>query len=227
VDSQDVKENTDEAVKNIKIKLPVIIKPAHMGSSIGIHIAKTRVELKKYLLEAAHVDSEIVVERLAGNFTEYNVSARKVNGKVETSEAERPVSQDEILSFADKYQRGGKKTGGMASLNRELPAKISKALEKKLKSLAIEVFKAARAKGMVRIDFMVAGKHNMAFGKNIYVTEINPIPGSMSYYLWEASGISFKRQITDLIEQAIKDNEDRLSKRLNYKSDIIEKFVKN
>lgn len=215
---EDIKADVDKVVKDIKLKLPVIIKPAHLGSSIAINIAKAKVELKKYLLEAAHVDTEIVVEKLVKDFKEYNVSVRKLDGEIITSEIEKPLSSDEILSFADKYQRGGKKTGGMASLQRELPAKISKTLEKQIKQLATDVFKAIRAKGMVRIDLMLSGK-------NIYVTEVNPIPGSMSFYLWEASGISFKRQITDLIEQSIKANEERLSKRLDYKSDIVEKFV--
>lgn len=216
VSDEDVKKDVDIVVKNIK--LPVIIKPAHLGSSIGINIAKTRVGLKKYLLEAAHYDSEILVEKLITNFKEYNVSVRLVEGEVQTSEIEKPLSQDEILSFADKYQRGGKKSGGMASLNRELPAKISKDLEKTLKDLATQVFRAIRAKGMVRIDFMVSGK-------NVYVTEVNPIPGSMGYYLWEASGVSFKEQITDLINQALRDSEKRVSKKLDYSSDIVERFV--
>lgn len=218
--SEDIKNNVDQVIKGIKLPLPVIIKPVHLGSSIGISIAKTNIQLKKYLLEASHYDSEILIEKLLTNFTEYNVSVRKIKGTVQTSEIERPLSQDEILSFADKYQRGSKKTGGMASLNRELPAKIDKVLEKQVKQLAINVFKTIRAKGMVRIDFM-------ATDKNIYVTEVNPIPGSMSYYLWEASGLSFKQQITDLINQGIGDNEDRKSKGLDYKSDIVEKFISN
>ena len=216
----DIKRNIDKVLKSIKIKLPVIVKPAHLGSSIGINIAKTDIELKKYLLEAAHFDSEILVEKLITNFKEYNVSVRRVNSQIEASEIEKPISNDVILSFADKYQRGGKKTGGMASLNRELPAKISKDLETTLKQLAVKVFKAIRARGVVRIDFMVSEK-------NIYVTEVNPIPGSMSYYLWEASGISFKKQITDLVAQAIFDFEAQKTKNLEYRSDIIEKFINN
>lgn len=217
---EDIKRDVDEVIKNIKLKLPVIIKPVHLGSSIGINIARTKVELKKHLLEAAHIDSEILVEKLITNFKEFNISVRSVGGKIQTSEIERPLSQDEILSFADKYQRGGKKTGGMASLSRELPAKISKKLEDKLKDLAVQVFRAIRAKGMIRIDFMVTGN-------NIYVTEVNSIPGSMSYYLWEASGISFKKQITDLLHEAISDFEKLKSKHLDYKSDIVEKFIGN
>src|SRR5690606_33444887 len=114
-----------------------------------------------------------------------------------------------------------KKTGGMASLNRDLPAKISKQLRDELQNRAKQVYRICRCKGLVRIDFMVANK-----GK-IYVTEVNPIPGSMSYYLWEASGVSFTQQITDLIEQAILDYKKSSGRRINYQSDIVEKFINN
>lgn len=218
VRDEDIKKNVDEVIKNTKIKLPAIIKPAHLGSSIGINIAKTKVELKKYLLEASHIDPEILIEKLISNFEEYNISVRRIKGKIGASEVERPISKDQILSFTDKYQRGGKKSGGMASLSRELPAKIDKILEEKLKKLAVEVFRLIRAKGMIRIDFMVSAD-------KIYVTEVNPIPGSMSYYLWEASGVSFREQITDLIDQAIADFSEKQSKRVDYRSDIVEKFI--
>lgn len=214
-----IKENVDNLVDNLKVKLPVIVKPAHLGSSIGINIAKTKIELKKYLLEASQMDREILVEKLITDFVEYNVSVRKIGDRVETSEIEKPLSEDEILSFADKYERGGKKSGGgMESLNRELPAKISKDLETKLKAYAIKTFEAIRAKGLVRIDFMVSGK-------DIFITEVNPIPGSMSFYLWEASGITFTDQITQLINQAMEDQKEQSSKHLEYKSDIVEKFI--
>ncbi|EKE06113.1 MAG: hypothetical protein ACD_19C00079G0018 [uncultured bacterium] len=217
----EIQLDVDKTVDNIKniLKLPVILKPAHLGSSIGINIAKTDIELKKYLLEVSHIDSEILVEKFMTNFVEYNISARSINGKIEVSEIEKPVSKDEILSFADKYQRGGKKTGGMASLSRELPAKINSKLKKQIEDNAINAYKAIRAKGLVRIDFMYSNKHILC------LTEINPIPGSMAFYLWEASGISFKDQITDLVNEAIVDFTKNKSKRLDYKSDIVEKFI--
>ncbi len=219
--SEDVKSNIENVIKEVlrKIKLPVIIKPAHLGSSIAINIAKTKIDLKKYLLESSQVDSEVLAEKLMTDFVEYNISVRKINGKIETSEIEKPVSKDEILSFADKYERGGKKIGGMASLDRELPAKLSSALEQKIKKTAIQVFKLIRAKGMLRIDFMFAQN-------NLYLTEVNPIPGSMSFYLWEASGIEFQQQITDLINQSFVDNDQKNSLSLKYDSDIVEKFVR-
>lgn len=218
--NNEIRENVDSVVNKIllKVSLPVIVKPAHLGSSIAINVAETKVELKKYLLEASYIDSEILVESFMRGFVEYNIAVRKIGDNIEASEVERPLSRDEILSFADKYQRGGKKFGGMASLSRELPAKISEKMKDILQNKAIEIFRLIRAKGMVRIDFMVVGE-------TIYVTEINPIPGSMSYYLWEASGVGFKDQITDLIVQALMDNGRRNSMKLKYDTDIVEKFV--
>ncbi len=220
--SDEVKEDTDKVVTNLleKLKLPLIIKPVHLGSSIAINIAKTQVELKKHLLEASQIDSEILVEKFMTNIKEYNVAVRRVSGQIEASEVEKPISKDAILSFADKYQSGGQKSAGMAFLDRELPANISDKLADALQGLAIDVFKLIRAKGMLRVDFMVAREE-------IFVIEVNPIPGSMAFYLWEASGYSFREQITHLIEQAFKDNDERNSRKLNYETDIVEKFIKN
>jgi D-alanine-D-alanine ligase len=205
-----------------KITLPVIIKPVHLGSSIGLNVARTDVELQKFLLEAAFIDNEILVEKYLSLAAEYNCAVRAVNGTIETSEIERPVSKDEILSFADKYQRGAKKTGGasgMASLNRELPAKIDEKTQRAIQDMAKKIFVACACKGMVRIDFMLTAD------KELFLTEVNPIPGSMAFYLWEASGIPFKQQISDLIEQAVRDETQTASTHLDYETDIIEKFV--
>lgn len=219
--SGEIKKDVNKVVKEIvsKLSLPVIIKPVHLGSSIGIHIARNKVDLKKFLLEAMQIDSEILIEKYMASFVEYNIALRKINEKIEFSEIEKPLTHEEILSFADKYERGGKKTGGMASLSRELPAKINTKLKNDIQGLAAKVFNLIRAKGMVRIDFMFSGN-------KLYVTEVNPIPGSMAFYLWEASGISFEDQITSLLDQAIKDKKEYEAKTINYTSDIVEKFVK-
>jgi D-alanine-D-alanine ligase len=206
-----------------KLGLPLIIKPSHFGSSIGIQIANSEVELQKFLTEAAQLDPEILVEKKLANFVEYNCAVRTHQGQIQVSEVEKPIARDAILSFADKYQRGGKKTGGdggMASLNRELPALISSELRTKLQSYAKQVYMACRCAGMVRIDFMVIGD-----GAELYVTEVNAIPGSMAFYLWEASGISFKDQITHALEQAISDHDTISGRKLEYQTDIVQKFV--
>ncbi len=223
--SRELKTTYEEDAENIikELGLPVIVKPVHLGSSIGIHVAHTEVELQKYLLEASYVDTELLVEKFIPKFVEYNCSVRSIRGELEASPVERPVSKDEILSFADKYERGAKKVGGsgMASLDRELPAKISHELRDKIQSLARTAYVVCRCKGLVRIDFMAAEDGEL------YLTEINPIPGSLSFYLWEAAGLQFKDQITDVIEQSVLDAEQRKNMELDYKSDIVEKFVKS
>lgn len=223
--STNVRADSQHQAKLVEegLGLPVIIKPVHLGSSIGIKVARTLIELEKVLLEAAFIDNEILVEKYMTDFTEYNCAVRLVNGELQASEVERPKSQDEILSFADKYQRGSKKTGGsgMASLQRELPAKISEELRERIQETAKKAFIACRCKSMVRIDFM----HTK--NDKLLLTEINPIPGSMAFYLWEASGLTFKQQITDLIEQSVRDTEIAKATNLQYQSDIVEEFVHN
>lgn len=222
--SPDIRANslsiTEACIK--LLKLPAIVKPAHLGSSIGIKVAHTDLELEKALIEASYMDTEVLVESYLPKFDEYNCAVRSLNGVLETSEIEHPLSSSEILSFADKYENGGKKSGGsgMASLQRELPAKIDDDLKARIQEVAKISFLATRSRGMARIDFMY-----VKTGKRLYLTEINPIPGSMAFYLWEASGISFTQQITDMIEQSIRDHQETKTLQLDYKTDIVEKFV--
>jgi D-alanine-D-alanine ligase len=221
--SSEILDNSENISKNILtqgLNFPLIVKPAHLGSSIGIHVAHNETELEKSLLESANIDTEVLVEDYIENFEELNCSVRTVNNKIISSVIEKPIAKDEILSFADKYQRGNKsKNSGMASLDREIPADISKELAKQIQSLAVKIYKVCRCKGLVRIDFMVT-KDN-----KIFLTEINSIPGSVAFYIWEASGVSFKQQITESLEQAIRDFDERKSKEIVYETDIVEKFV--
>ncbi|MEI6327110.1 MAG: hypothetical protein WCO78_03220 [Candidatus Roizmanbacteria bacterium] len=221
--SKTIQRDSHALTQNImaNFTLPLIVKPVHLGSSIGIKVVHTEIELEKALVESSYMDSEILVEMYLTDFKEYNCAVRSIGGTLEASEIERPLSSKEILSFADKYERGGKKTGasGMASLERELPAKISPELKLNIQETAKKAFTACRCTSMVRIDFMYTAKGEL------YLTEINPIPGSMAFYLWEASGISFQEQITDLLEQAVKDHAAKTSLNLEYKSDIVDKFI--
>jgi len=200
------------------IGLPAIIKPAHLGSSIGINIANNEAELSKYLSMAVQIDNEILVEEFLTDIKEFNISARTVNGEIQFSEIEEPIKKSNLLSFDDKYANGAKKTGGMANLDRNLPANISDTLKKEICELAIKTFKALRCSKLVRIDFI--------YSKNkLYLCEVNQIPGSMAFYLWEAKGIMFQSQITDLIEESILEKDQILKKRFSYSTDIVEKFV--
>ncbi len=216
----DFKRNPEEIIESIKknIGFPAIIKPSHLGSTIGINIANNDAELSKYLSAATQVDKEILVEEFLTNIKEYNISARIVKDEIQLSEIEEPIKKSDVLSFDDKYANGAKKTGGMANLDRNLPANIPDSLRSEINDLAIKAFKALRCSQLVRIDFI--------YSKNkLYICEINQIPGSMAFYLWEAKGIMFQSQITDLIEESITQRDRTISKRFSYSTDIVEKFV--
>lgn len=221
--SLEIRKNVKEKAGQIEreIGLPTIIKPVHLGSSIGIKIAKSAVELELGLLEASYLDIEIMVEKYLEDISEFNCSVRTVKGKIQASEIEKPLPKEEILSFSEKYEKGGKKTGGgMASLSRELPVNISSELHKKIQRYSVEVYKLCKCKGVVRIDFI------QSKDGNIFFNEINPIPGSMAFYLWEVMGIPFKQQISELIEESIYDYKNSISINYIHKTDIIKNFIK-
>ena len=200
------------------LSFPVIVKPAHLGSSIGITVAKSTDDLERSLLEASFIDTEILIEPFLTSITEFNCAVKCIEDQVITSPIERPIPHDDILSFADKYERGGKKSG-MASLTREVPAKISTKESTLIADIARRAFIACRLKGMARIDFM-----QDADGA-LFLTEVNSIPGSMAFYLWEAAGLAFQEQITELVEQAVRDATGDVSRRMDYETDIITHFV--
>lgn len=228
--SKDYQNDPAPVLKQIKeaINFPCILKPVHLGSSIGIEIAHNEVELEKFLNVATRVDGEVMIEPALENFTEYNISLRSNGGKIEFSPIEEPIKAEDILSFADKYANGSKKTGGktgkksgggMELLDRTLPADISQSLKTEIENTATAVYKATRLSGLVRIDFLY---HE----DKLYCSEINPIPGSMAFYLWEAKGEQFQEQITHALEDAITRIEAKVEV-VPYETDIVKKFVGN
>jgi D-alanine-D-alanine ligase len=219
-----IKKDVKSVRKNIQEFLgsKVIIKPVHLGSSIGISIKEGDLDIELGLLEASNLDSEILIEKYLEDISEYNVSVKKINDEVIVSQIERPLPKDIILSFKEKYQKGGKKiSGGMASLNRELPANIDEVKRQKLQDYAKTVYEALSSNGLVRIDFISSKE------EEIFFNEINPIPGSMSFYLWEVDGISFTEQITELIEESVNSCNLRYKENYVYKTDIIDNFIKS
>lgn len=151
VDTLSLRENYAKVAKQAitTFGLPLIIKPVHLGSSIGISVAHNEGDLKRMLLEASYLDSELLIETFIAKFVEYNCSVRMQNGVLEASEIERPMGKDEILSFEDKYKKGAKKTGGsgMASLTRELPAKYQTSLSRRFKIMRKKPTLRAGVKG--------------------------------------------------------------------------------
>jgi len=186
---------------------PVIVKPVNLGSSIGISKADNDDELKTAVELACSFADRILVEHAVEHLREINCSVLGDRNDCEASPLEEPFMHDKILSFDDKYRAGAGKNGskGMASLSRKLPADLpeDKALE--IQNIAKETFKCIGASGVVRIDFLM----DTANGNKVYVNEINTIPGSLSFYLWEAAGIKYKELIDRLISLAFKRQRER------------------
>ena len=216
VSRNELKQNRNAVLNRISesLRYPVYVKPANLGSSIGISKASDEKELIEALEVAASYDRRILVEQGVEKLMEINCSVLGFDGEAETSVTEMPVKWTEFLSFEEKYLRGGKGSakgsaklsagtastkGGMASLSRKMPAPISEEMTLKVEQNAIAAFNALDCKGVVRVDFLLDEETN-----ELYLGEINTIPGSLSYYLWEQKGLSFSKLIDKLVEYAFK-----------------------
>lgn len=179
------------------LSLPVYLKPANGGSTIGIQKVSQESDLSKTIDQTLKFDSRILVEAEVQDCIEVNVAVLGDQFSAQASVPEQPLGQDELLSFADKYERGGGKKSGMASASRRIPAPISSDLTQQVQDVAVKLFKLFDCRGVVRIDFFVNPST-----QQILVTELNTIPGSMSYYLWKATGIQYSQLIDKLVEIA-------------------------
>ncbi len=212
-----------------KTSYPVIVKPVNLGSSVGIKKAKDSEDLESALEYAFGFANIVLVENAVENLKEINCSVLGDIYEAETSLCEEPINNDEILSYADKYLSGGSKTksgcktqapklsgskgsSGMADLKRKLPADISKELEEKVRFYAKKAFQSLGCSGVTRVDFLYNTKT-----EELYVNELNTIPGSLSFYLWEATGKSFSELLDDMIKLAFK--RERQQSELNYSFD--------
>ena len=190
---------------------PVIVKPVNLGSSVGISIAKNRTELVNALDDAFRYATRVLTEHAISNLREVNCAVLGDENEAVASECEEPIHTKEILSYEDKYVNGGggKKGGakggqgskgaGMANLARKIPADLTPEQREEVRSLAVRSFKALGCNGVSRIDFMI----DEDTGK-LYFNEINPIPGSLSFYLWEPAGVPYPELLDRMIDLAMK-----------------------
>lgn len=206
-----------------KLSYPVIVKAANLGSSVGIKKAKDKDQLEEAIEFAIQFSDRVIVENAIENLREINCSVLGDMINAEASVCEEPLGSDEILSYTDKYISGNKKQSkiqvqkkGMASLKRKLPADISIELTEQIQKLAIQVFKVLGCSGVSRIDFLIDNNTN-----DVYVNEINTIPGALSYYLWEATGKTFSKQLDEIIELALKRSRQREKIVFSYEQNIL------
>ena len=191
-------EDMDSAIKKVESLLayPVIIKPCTLGSSIGIKIAKDRAELTEGLITASYFDKMIIVETALMDMTEINCAAVKQDGRIIVSACERPISWHEYLSFEDKYIN---KSKSMEAAVRELPAKLIDSTAVCIKGLTKRIYESIGLNGVVRVDFMIDN-----ITRKVYVNEINTIPGSLSYYLFEPQGMEFRELLDIMLNEGIR-----------------------
>ena len=176
---------------------PVYVKPASLGSSIGVRRCTDREQVEEALELAFELDRVALVEPSVEGAIEVNCAVLGAPGsESRTSACEQPVGQDELLSFNDKYLRGGK-AEGMKGAERIIPAPIGDETTERVQELAKRAFSALGCAGVVRVDFLIDETWTA------YVNELNTIPGSFSFYLWEPVGLSFVDLLDQLLDQAL------------------------
>lgn len=195
-------EHHDEILAKIKAEVgfPLIVKPINLGSSVGITKVKSAEDFEDAVALAFSFADHVLVEHAVENLREINCSVLGDVDECAASVCEEPLTAGDILSYDDKYgnaEKSGAK--GMASLGRKIPAELPEEKTAEIQKLSCEIFKAIGACGVVRIDFMIDTATD-----TVYANEINTIPGSLAFYLWEASGVPYRELIDRLVDLAFR-----------------------
>ena len=202
-----------------KIGYPVIVKPVNLGSSIGISKASDKEELLSALDTAFSFADVILIERAITSLKEINCAVLGDYTDAQASECEEPVNATDILSFEDKYMSGGKgsKGSGMANLSRKIPADISEDKREEIRKMAVNAFKCLGCNGVTRIDFMIDTSTD-----TVYLNEVNTIPGSLSFYLWEPIGLPYAKLLDNMINLAFKRQREQSELTFSFDSNVLE-----
>jgi len=215
----------DEVMDKVKkLKLPLFVKPARLGSSVGITKVNDYKDIEDAVREAFQYDSKVIVEEGVSNLKEANISVLGNHEYQELSEIEEVTTSHDFLTYSDKYLNGGKKgkgisKKGMASSSRNIPAKLDREIKEEIRRQAKIVFRALNSEGVCRIDFLIDDKE-----KKVYANEINNIPGSLSFYLWEPAHKPYHELLDELINMAIKSYKKKQRIVYSFDSNILENF---
>ncbi len=194
---------------------PVIVKPANLGSSVGIGKAANREQLIERIDNAARFSQRIIIEHMIEQLKEINCSVLGDADDHKSSVCEEPIKTGDILSYEDKYMGGSKSAKGMQASDKRIPADLPAEMSEKIQHLAGETFRVLSCHGVSRVDVMIDEKDN-----SVYVNEINTIPGSLSFYLWEASGLSFSGLMDTLVQLALRRKRETDRKTFSYDHNI-------
>ena len=209
-------------VKRVEEALPypVFVKPACLGSSIGVSRADDRAALMDALNLGFSYDRRVLIEQGLDKPIEVNCSVLGYDGKRRASVLEMPNSGAGFLDFSEKYLAGSTGSKGMASLKRIVPAPIGEELTHALQALSLDIFDAMDCKGVVRIDYML-DRHS----DHYYITEINTIPGSLAYYLWAETGLPYSQLIDEMVDCALRAFAEKKRNSFAFSSDILSGVV--
>lgn len=199
-----------------KLSFPLIVKPNTLGSSIGVKKVNDIEELKEAVDDAFCYDNKVIIEEFLNNSKEYNISVTKKKNKIITSSIEEVIKQNDILDYKQKYE-GGSNSKGMVNTKRLFPAKVNKEIKRKIEENARTIYKHFEARGVIRIDFLL-------FENEVYVNEINSIPGSYAFYLWKGK-MDFLELLDNVLENSKRERfiENKLVKSIN-KMDIFKTY---
>lgn len=207
--------NQDKVTKYVEeLGYPVIVKPANTGSSVGIKSARNREELQEAVENASQYSNRILVETMIESLREINCSVIGDAEEANASVCEEPVSSKDILTYQDKYLNNGSK--GMGGAKRKIPAELSEERTQEVRNLAVETFRALGCSGVARIDFLIDKNTD-----KLYVNEINTIPGSLAFYLWEPLGKNFEKLTDELVRLALKRDRQKNQLIFSYESNIL------
>lgn len=202
-----------------KFSYPVIVKPINLGSSVGISKASDRGQLEEALNLAFTFAPKVLIEPAIRQLKEINCAVLGDELEAEASECEEPLNAEEILTYEDKYIGGGKSKGGskgMASLSRAIPANISQERREEIRQMAVRAFKCLGCSGVARIDFMIDKETD-----KVYLNEINTIPGSLAFYLWEPVGVSYPQLLERMIQLALKRHRENRKLTFSFDTNVL------
>ncbi len=200
-------------ISQIKLPLPLVVKPDLQGSSIGIKVVRTNDELKSAIDVALTMGERVIVEEYIADMQEVNVAVMREQGKIITSALEL-VGGERFFSFEEKYfntESGFVKKSGQCMSDKFLCS-----IESKIKKLAIKAYEVFNSSGVVRVDFMV---HN----DDIFLNEINTVPGFMAYHLWLKAKIPYGVVIDNLVSEAMERHQKKQQFNSYFESKILEK----
>lgn len=220
----------EEVLKQIKkLGYPVIVKPARLGSSVGINVAKNEEEAKTAIEEAISYDQKICVEKMVENLQELDCAVLGTPEEMECSLIGEMKFDDEIFTFEDKYlgssggkkgAKSGPKTGGQITTGGfKIPADISKDIEESIYDNAKKAFRALDLSGVTRFDFLVDKK-----AKKVYVNEPNTIPGCLAFFFYTPKGKKYPVLLDELITKAIKSYKDSKKKVTSFESNVLSTY---